>query len=114
MCNIMNLYILSIISNLLQNSKGDEKTCYKALELFNLDLYAPNCSPNDVNALHLAGYHGLTTVCKEIMARGFHKLLDKAGSYPPVSGRNLRPASMAAQNTHFTTAIELLQGMEAE
>lgn len=95
----------------------DEKTCYKALELFTPDLYAPNCRPDDSNALHIAGIYGYTSVCKEILARGFHRLLEKPG-YPPIdingSNEPLRPASMAAQTKNFGTAKELLQAMEPE
>ena len=100
---------------------NDEKTSYKALELLNPDLYAPNCRDGDTNALHLAGTLGFTRVCKEILVRGFHKLLGEAG-HSPLDSRDrhsdadatLLPASMAVQTNRFRTAIELLQAMEPE
>lgn len=64
--------------------KQDEKTCIKALELLTPDLYAPNCINCFSNALHVAATFGYTSVVKEILARGFHRLLDSAGS-PAIS-----------------------------
>ena len=96
----------------------DEKTCYKALELLAPDVYAPNCNPEISSALHIAGTYGYTSVCKEILARGFHRLLDKHGRCPLTINESrcseMKPASMAAQMTHFATAMELLQAMEPE
>ena len=96
----------------------DEKTCYKALELLSPDLYAPNCSPEDTNALHLAATFGYTTVVKEILARGFYRLLNKPGNpavmINDIYRQSLRPASIAVQVTHFATASELFQAMEPE
>ena len=101
----------------LQQEK-DEKTCYKALELLSPDLYAPNCSPEDTNALHLAATFGYTTVVKEILTRGFHRLLNKPGNpavtINDVNRQSVRPASIAVQATHFTTASELFKAMEPE
>ena len=98
---------------------SDEKTCFKALELLSPDLYTPNCSPDDINALHLTASFGYTSVVKEILARGFHRLLDESGRSPITiddcwDGDDLRPASLAVQATHFVTAKELLQAMEPE
>ena len=96
----------------------DQKTCYKALELLTPDLYAPNCSPDDTNALHIAATYGYTSVVKEILARGFHRLLDKQGDPPiwinDIYRQSIRPATIAVQVTHFGTAKELLQAMEPE
>ena len=103
------------MDNVLQ--KSDEKTCFKALELLTPDLYAPNCSPDDTNALHITASYGYTSVVKEILARGFHRLLDNPG-YPPIELNDfydeLRPASLAVKATHFVTARELLQAMDPE
>ena len=93
----------------------DEKASYKALEILNPDLYAPNCRDDDTNALHLAGTLGYTRVCKEILARGFHRLLYKPGDVDfSAAYEDLRPASMAVKSTNFATAKVLLQGMEPE
>lgn len=54
---------------------------------------------------------------KEILARGFHRLLDKPGRSPIYIDDNrdeLRPAALAVQATHFATAKELFQAMESE
>ena len=111
--------VSSISFTLLQYK--DEKISYKALEILNPDLYASNCCLDGNNALHLAGTLGFTRVCKEILARGFHKLLGKAGPSPlEIRGRfreaktSLLPASMAVQTNQFRTAIELVQAMEPE
>ena len=97
---------------------NDEETSYKALEILNPDLYASNCRDGDTNALHLAGTLGFTRVCKEILARGFHKLLGEAGhsllDRHSDADATLLPASMAVQTNKFRTAIELLQAMEPE
>ena len=56
-------------------------------------------------------------MCKEILARGFHRLLEKSGRSPiDIDGSNakMRPASMAAQTKNFATAKELLQAMDPE
>ena len=91
----------------------DEETCYRALELLTPDLYAPNCCHSGTNALHIAATYGYTSVVKEILARGFHGLLNKRG-YPAkvIFSGSIRPASIAVQVTHFGTAKELLQAME--
>ena len=100
---------------LLQLSQGsDEKTCYKALEILNPDLYAPNCT-DDTNALHHTAAAGFTAVSKEILARGFHRLLGEKGYSPIIINDKygqLHPASIAVQTAHFATAKELLQAME--
>lgn len=99
--------------------ESDEKTSYKALEVLSPDLYAPNCNPDEGNGLHVAGILGFTTVCREILTRGFHRLLYKKG-YPHIDindkprSLTFRPASMAAQTANFITAGELLQAMERE
>ena len=103
---------------LLQLSQdSDEKTCYKALEILNPDLYAPNCT-EDTNALHHTATAGFTAVSKEILARGFHRLLGEKGFFPPTLNDQydqfdeLHPASVAVRTAHFVTAKELLQAME--
>ena len=81
------------------------------------DLYAPNCHDyiNDSNPLHIAATFGYTSVCKKILARGFHRLLERSG-HPSVyiDDTQRRPASIAAQTKHFATAKELLQAMDPE
>ena len=96
----------------------DEKTCYKALELLSPDLYGANCSPEHTNALHMVATFGYTTVVKEILARGFYRLLNKPGN-PPVQmndkfRQRITPATVAVQATHFSTATLLFQAMELE
>ena len=98
---------------------SDEKTIYKALEVLSPDLYAPNCNPDHGNSLHVAGILGFTTVCREILTRGFHRLLYKKGySHIKLSEKppklTLQPASMAAHTANFITAGQLLQAMERE
>lgn len=117
LCKAVNFMWCVVIWRLNIFQESDEKTGYKALEVLSPDLYAPNCNPDEGNGLHVAGILGFTTVCREILTRGYHRLLYKKG-YPhiSISGRPtflmLRPASMAAQTTNFITAGELLQAME--
>ena len=63
------------------------------------------------------GMSASSAVVKEILARGFHRLLDESGRSPITIDDcwdDLRPASLAVQATHFVTAKELLQAMEPE
>lgn len=103
-----------ILFHLSQGS--DEKTCCKALEVFNPDLYAPNCNRHaDGNALHLTAIRGFAVLSKEIVTIGFHQLLkERKYHVSRVDGKRIsfHPAAMAVQAAQFSTAKVLLQAME--
>ena len=92
----------------------DEKTCLKALELLNPDLYHPNCrSDENANVLHIAASLGYTAFVKEVLARGYYGLLNEEGhQYDGSSDLSLRPAAIAVHTANFATATHLLQSME--
>ena len=95
----------------------DEKTCLKALELLNPDLYASNCSVYDDTALHYAASLGYTAFVKEVLARGYSGLINKEGGVlflEDKSNLSLRPAAIAVGTANFATATHLLQSMELE
>lgn len=103
-----------ILFHLSQGS--DQKTCCEALEVFNPDLYAPNCNRHvDGSALHLTAVRGFAVLSKEILTRGFHQLLkERKFHISRVDGKYtlLHPAAVAVQAAHFSTAKVLLQAME--
>ena len=53
---------------------------------------------------------------KEVLARGYYGLLNKAGHpfYDTSTELCLRPATVAVDTAHFATATQLLQDMEPE
>ena len=92
----------------------DEKTCLRALELLNPDLYDPNCRSYG-NVLHIAASLGYTAFVKEVLARGYSGLLNEEGDltlYDDSSELSLRPAAIAVGTGNFATATYLLQSME--
>lgn len=97
-----------IFSWIVAIQRSDEKNILKTLELLNPDLNAPNClyRRRSYNALHIAGIHGFTTVCKEILVRGFDRLLMQT-----CTGGTL-PVSLAVTYSKYSTAQALLQAMD--
>ena len=93
----------------------DEKTCLKALELLNPDLYASNCSLLEKTALHYAASLGYTAFVKEVLARGYSGLINEEGGVSFLEEDyelSLRPAAIAVGTANFATATHLLQSME--
>ena len=94
----------------------DEKTCLKAFELLNPDLYDPNCRSYG-NVLHIAASFGYTAFVKEVLARGYYSLLKEEGDlmlHDDSSKLSLRPTAIAVSTANFETATQLLQSMEQE